>query len=201
MWASSSVQFVHPLPLGAKIERYSSILSIKEKAGSSGRLKFMELEHRTLAEGKEAVREVQTVVYRQASREAILRPSVREELDVSAWTWHRRITPDEVLLFRYSALSFNAHRIHYDRAYATRSEGYPDLVVHAPLMATLLIDLCRRHIGEQPLSTFKFRGMSPAFAGDPLHLVGRREGENITLAVLGGDGRAVVDASARIRVV
>ncbi len=102
------------------------------------------------------------------------------------------------MLFRYSALTFNSHRIHYDREYATGEELYPGLVVHGPLMATLLLDHCARKFGPDALSTFSYKGVSPAFAGQPLHLVGRGE-TDLDLRVIGADGRTVVDAKAARR--
>jgi 3-methylfumaryl-CoA hydratase len=200
MWAASSVEFLSPLPVGAAVERRSRVVEIKDKSGSSGRLKFVDVEHLTLAAGREAVRERQTIVYREAPRDAQAMPlATADEPDLSAWSWRRTVVPDEALLFRYSALTFNTHRIHYDHPYATHTEGYPALVVHSPLMATLLVDLCRRQLGDQPLAAFSFRGVAPAFAGDALHLVGRSEGDSIALAALGADGRTVVSATARAR--
>jgi 3-methylfumaryl-CoA hydratase len=200
MWASSSVEFLNPLSFGAVVERRSRVVDVKHKSGSSGRLKFVDVEHVTLADDQEAVRERQTIVYREAPRERLAKPAAPPgEPDFSAWSWRRSIVPDESLLFRFSALTFNAHRIHYDYPYATQTEGFPALVVHSPLMVTLLVDLCRRQLGDQPLAAFSFRATSPAFAGDALHLVGRDEGDHITLEAHGADGRTVVTATARAR--
>jgi 3-methylfumaryl-CoA hydratase len=153
-----------------------------------------------LANGLEAVRERQTIVYREVPREPLARPPAPPNSpELSTWSWHRSLVPAESLLFRFSALTFNTHRIHYDYPYATQTEGFPALVVHGPLIATLLVDLCRRQLGDQPLATFSFRAISPAFAGDVLHLVGRNEGNSIVLAALGADGRSVVSATARAR--
>ena len=200
MWASSSVEFLSPLPFGAAVERRSRVVEVNNKSGTSGRLKFVDVEHLTLADGREAVRERQTIVYREAPRDAQALPAATAgEPDLSAWSWRRTVVPDAALLFRYSALTFNTHRIHYDYPYATQTEGYLALVVHSPLMATLLVDLCRRQLGDQPLVAFSFRAVAPAYGGDALHLVGRRDNEAITLAALGADGRTVVSATARAR--
>lgn len=173
MWASSSVEFLSPLPFGATVERRSRVVDVKDKSGSSGRLKFVDVEHVTLADGHEAVRERQTIVYRESPREPLAKPTAPQGTpDLSAWNWRRSVVPGESLLFRFSALTFNTHRIHYDHPYATQTEGFPALVVHGPLMATLLVDLCRRQLGDQPLAAFSFRATAPAFAGDALHLVG-----------------------------
>ena len=200
MWASSTVDFLAPIPVGAEVERTSTVASIKDKTGATGSLVFVEVDHLTTANRVEVVRERQTIVYRDAPT-APMPPSapVREDLDLSDWSWRRTIVPTEPLLFRFSALTFNSHRIHYDLHYATTQEGYPGLVVQGPLTASLLIDLCARHLGDQPLSHFSFRGLAPAFCGETLHLLGRQAQDAITLAALGADGRTVMSATATLR--
>jgi 3-methylfumaryl-CoA hydratase len=139
-------------------------------------------------------------VYRSAATGAVAAPpSSSDSADLTGWQWQRTLWPSEPLLFRFSALTFNSHRIHYDRPYAVGVEGYPGLVVHGPLIATLLVDLCRRQLGHQALAQFSFRAQAPAFVNDPLHLVGRRDDRQLTLAALGGDGRTVMSATARLR--
>jgi 3-methylfumaryl-CoA hydratase len=197
MWVSGSVEFLTPLPLGANVERISRVRDTKYKYGPSGQLKFVEIEHLTLASGREAVLESQTIVYREAAQAPVAKPAAPPgEPELSSWTWRRRVVPSESLLFRFSALTFNTHRIHYDMPYATQQEGYPGLVVQGPLLATLLVDMCRRELGDQALSQFRFRALAPAFAGDELYLVGRNEAGAIDLAVLGADGRILVKATA-----
>jgi 3-methylfumaryl-CoA hydratase len=202
MWVGSDVSFVAPLPVGAKVERVSTVASVAEKVGSSGRLAFVEIDHVTSAHGTVTVRERQTIVYREAAAPAQAAVIAAEALappDLSAWMWQRRVVPSEVLLFRYSALTFNSHRIHYDLPYATQVEGYPGLVVQGPLTASLLLDLCARELGPDALASFAFRARTPAFAGEALHLVGRRDGSEIALAALGGDGRTIISATATAR--
>jgi 3-methylfumaryl-CoA hydratase len=180
--------------VSARIERVSSVSRITEKSGATGPLVFVDVEHTTRADGIEAIVERQTIVYRTAGTETLpLPPSCA--LDLAKWTWRRSITPDPVLLFRYSAITFNSHRIHYDLPYAIGEEHYPALVVHGPLVATLLLDLCARELGADAISRFTFRMLSPAFAGQDLHLVGE-PGEKIELRALGADGRTVVSATA-----
>lgn len=108
------------------------------------------------------------------------------------------LTPSEPLLFRYSALTFNSHRIHYDAPYARDEEGYRGLVVHGPLTATLLLDLAQRHFGDNALKRFAFRGMSPAVAGEALNLVLRGGGEAVGIGAFAGDGRQVMSATAAV---
>lgn len=198
MWASSKVEFHAPFTLGAAIERRSTIAGIEEKAGGSGALVFVEIDHATTSNGALAVSERQTLVYREAST-ATPTPLGSGTADIGSYAWHRSLVPNPPLLFRYSALTFNSHRIHYDAPYATDEEGYRGLVVHGPLTATLLLDLAARKLGANRLSRFAFRGISPAIAGETLHLVGTPRGEAIEMAAFGSDGREVMTATAERR--
>ncbi|WP_144904170.1 hypothetical protein [Novosphingobium taihuense] len=199
MWASSKVEFLAPLTLLARVERLSTVMAISEKSGSSGHLVFVDIAHETRCEGELAVREMQTIVYRDAAAAgspAVPPPPADTSFEPSPWSAHRSIVPDERLLFRFSALTFNSHRIHYDLPYATQEEGYRGLVVHGPLTATLLLDLAQAELGDNALKGFAFRGLSPAICNEPLHLVMRGEGEVIELAAFAHDGRQVMAASA-----
>ena len=201
MWASSSVEFHSPLSAGDRIRRTSRIASITEKSGGSGRLFFVEVEHETYAGERLGVRERQSIVYRDAAPRgtASVPPVVAAaSFDETGWAAHRRITPDEPLLFRYSALTFNSHRIHYDMPYAVAEEGYRGLVVHGPLTATLLLDLASRTFGDNALKTFSFRGVSPAICNDVLHLVLRADGSAVTLGAFAADGRQIMKADASL---
>ncbi len=205
MWAGSSIVFQAPLVIGQDVERNSRILSITEKAGTSGRLVFVEVEHEILtADAVPALREVQTIVFREAAASdtpLALPVPAAETFDPAPWETHRVITPAPALLMRYSALTFNAHRIHYDLPYAREVERYRGLVVHGPLLASLLLQLAAARYGENALREFSFRGLSPAIAGEPLHLVLRQaavEGE-LELAALAGDGRQITRAAATLR--
>ena len=200
MWASSDVEFLWPLHAGECVARTSTVTAVTPKQGSTRPLVFVEVEHVTSCEGVAAVRERQTVVFRgeDAGPKVSEPPPSRSFRPDESWPWRRELTPDPVLLFRYSALTFNGHRIHYDRPYATEVEGYPDLVVHGPLTATLLLDLCARRLGDHRLASFSFRGRSPAFVGRRLHLMGRTDGQAVELAALGEDGRVVMSGRAAI---
>ncbi len=198
MWASSQVEFVAPIKIDSEIKRVSTIASIAEKSGSTGSLIFVDVMHETSADGILAVRETQTLVYREANAARPEPAPPNMEPDLSDWHFHRTLTPNEALLFRFSAITFNSHRIHYDAPYATREEGYRGLVVHGPLISTLLIDLAAREFGPNCLQSYGFRAKSPAFVNEPLHLVGAREGHTLTLAALGGDGRICVSAEGRL---
>ena len=199
MWASSTVSFDHPLQLGDEVARTSTIASIEGKSGKSGDLVFVAIDHQTRVGDRVAISERQHVVYREpATISASARPVSTNRPDLSDWDWQQKVVPSEALLFRYSALTFNAHRIHYDKPYAVQEEGYPGLVVQGPLMATLLLNLAASKLGANRLSSFSFRGQAPAFANAVLYLVGKRSSESFTLAVLGSDGNAMMAAEATI---
>lgn len=201
MWASSKMRFVAPIAIDAVIERRSKVAGVSEKEGGSGRLAFVDVEHTTTANGTVAVIETQTLVYRDAaSADAPLSPPPPGDghFDPAGWEAHRQLTPDARLLFRYSALTFNTHRIHYDAPYASEVERYRGLVVHGPLTASLLLQLAAQELGENRLRTFSFRGLSPAIAGEPLHLVMRKVETGYELAAFAGDGRQVTAANAAV---
>lgn len=200
MWAAGSVEFLGSITTGAAIERRTRVLAITEKQGATGPLVFAELAHETFAGDTLAVRETQTLVYRDAppagSPPAPPPPS-EGRFDATAWDVTREVLPTPALLFRYSALTFNTHRIHYDHPYATGAEGYRGLVVHGPLIATLLLDLARRTLeSEAALARFSFRAVSPAVADELLHLALRQEDGGLILAAHAADGRQVMAATA-----
>ncbi len=200
MWAAGAVEFHGPIATGSAIERRTRVLSITAKQGGTGPLVFAELAHETFAGEALAVRETQTLVYRDAppAGSPPAPPPLGEgRFDATAWDVTREVLPAPALLFRYSALTFNTHRIHYDHPYATGVEGYRGLVVHGPLIATLLLDLARRSLGsEAALAQFSFRAVSPAVAGDPLHLALKAEEGSLVLAAHAADGRQVMAATA-----
>lgn len=199
MWASSKVEFVAPLKVGEAVSRKSTVLSITAKQGGSGHLVFVDVGHETSGEHGLAVREVQSIVYREpapAGTPPAPPPLGDARFDGSDWTARRDIVPGEPLLFRFSALTFNSHRIHYDLPYAAQEEGYRGLVVHGPLTATLLLDLARRELGDNMLKSFAFRGMSPGMCGEMLHLVLRSKDAGFELGAFAADGRQVMSASA-----
>lgn len=201
MWAASEVEFLAALRPGQSVVRTSRIVSITEKQGGSGRLIFAKVAHETRGDDELAVREIQSIVFREpAPEEAPPTPPLPGDgaFDASAWDVHRLLTPSEALLFRYSALTFNSHRIHYDLAYATGQEGYRGLVVHGPLTATLLLDLAARHFGDNRLRTFAFRGVSPAICNEALHLALRKGDENIELGAYAADGRQIMAATGSL---
>ncbi len=202
MWASSKVAFLQPLRVGESVWRKSQIASITEKEGGSGKLVFVDVLHETSSSAGLAVRETQSLVYREAvSADTPLSPPAAGDsaFDPTAWDRRRTLVPGETLLFRYSALTFNSHRIHYDLPYARDAERYRGLVVHGPLTSSLLLDLARREYGDNALASFAFRGMSPAMCGEELHLVMRNADTGLEMAAFAADGRQVSAASAMLK--
>lgn len=201
MWAASKVEFLSPLRPGQSVARTSRVAAITEKQGGSGRLVFAEVAHETRGDGELAVRETQSIVFREpapAGAPPAPPPPGDGSFDPSLWDAHRMIVPSEALLFRYSALTFNSHRIHYDLPYACQQEGYRGLVVHGPLTATLLLDLAQRRFGDNAVRRFAFRGTSPAICGEELHLALRGSGDAIELGAFAADGRQVMAATATV---
>ena len=170
MWAGGRLSFLAPLMLGETVERISTIRKVEAKSGKSGELVFVTVEHVLAGQAGIAVREEQDLVYRGAAAPGSIAAPTPLTAAPNA-PWRRTVSPDPVLLFRYSALTMNGHRIHYDRPYAMDEEAYPGLVVHGPLQATLLIALAAQHLGK-PITGFEFRGQGPAFDGAPLHVCG-----------------------------
>jgi 3-methylfumaryl-CoA hydratase len=198
MWASSAVTFHAALSSGAKITRRTTIAAMAEKMGSTGPLLFVTLDHYTFADGVMAVSDRQSLVYRDAPPQGAMPtpplPPTPTSADTASWPVERVITPSEALLFRYSALTFNSHRIHYDAPYAIADEGYRGLVVHGPLTATLLLDLAARTYGPNCLASFSMRGQSPAIVGEPLHLQLRADDSALTFQASDATGRVIMRA-------
>ncbi|HYC36719.1 MAG TPA: MaoC family dehydratase N-terminal domain-containing protein [Usitatibacter sp.] len=159
MWAGSRLEFLRPLHVGTEATRTSRIADVKVKQGRSGDLVFVTVRHEVAEGAGTAVVDEHDIVFRSESGQAVADavPAPTGE------AWRREIRPDPVLLFRYSAVTFNGHRIHYDHPYVTQVEGYPGLVVHGPLTATLLVDLLRRNAPELTLKSFSFRARRPLF--------------------------------------
>jgi 3-methylfumaryl-CoA hydratase len=196
MFAGGELSFLAPIPLGAEIRRTSEVTTVETKSGRSGELVFVTVRHKVFAAGTLAVEEVQNIVYREAGG-PVPAPEAKPLPPAPAGAWVREVTPDPVLLFRYSALTFNGHRIHYDRPYAMGEENYPGLVVHGPLLATMLMDLVRLNAGRA-VTGFKFRAVAPIFDIAPFRLVGLAEGDRATLTAERADGAAAMQAEAAL---
>ena len=203
MWAGGTIRFAAPLRIGDTIRRRSTIAHVQHKRGRSGDLVFVKVIHEIFGRDGLAVREEQDIVYTEAPRDSAYDvPKANERgssahqptTDVPVAEWTRSIQPDAVLLFRFSALTFNGHRIHYDRDYCRDREGYPGLVVHGPLTATLLMDLFMRNHPSAHVSAFRFRGHHPAYDTDTLVLRGADRGATTALWASNGNGDIVMTA-------
>ena len=198
MWAGSRIRYLADLQVGAQATRTSRILNVENKVGKRGSLWFVTVEHSIASGGQLCSVEAQDIVYREATPPGT--PAAQPApYDVAA-AWGEDVQPDTTLLFRYSALTFNGHRIHYDQAYAQEEEGYPGLVVHGPLTATLLQQLAVAQGQGRSLAGFDFRGVSPLFAGRMFRIEGRQESDGtLALWARGPDGELAMSASATWR--
>ena len=177
MWAGSRFRFDGPpLRIGETATRKSEIKSVEAKTGSTGAMVFVTVEHTLSSPRGTAFVEEHDIVYREAAKPGeAARPPKPAPGDA---TWSKNIMADPVLLFRYSALTFNGHRIHYDHPYVTGAEGYPGLIVHGPLLGTLQIELARRSNPHRTPATFEFRALSPVFAGSFFTVGARHEADD-----------------------
>jgi 3-methylfumaryl-CoA hydratase len=198
MWAGSRIEFLRPLTIGSTIQRDSRIVDVSGKEGRSGALIFVRVRHEIGDEGGAALVEEQDIVYRDNPKPGESAPPAQSAPAEQEWV--RTIQPDDVLLFRYSALTFNGHRIHYDRRYVTEIEGYPGLVVHGPLLATLLLDLLRRSLPGAKVTRFAFRAMKPTFDTAPLQVCGRRsdDARTVQLWAQHTNGALAMEATATL---
>ena len=201
MWAGSQFEFRSPVRVGDAVERRSTIDDVTVKQGRTGTLVFVKVRHelRCNGAGEPALLEFHDIVYREAQRpDDVAPPPQKAEAEAP---WRRRIVPDDVLLFRYSALTFNGHRIHYDRRYVTEVEGYPGLIVHGPLIATLLMDLVRREAPGAEVAGFRFKAVRPTFDLHHFHVQGRpaADGRSLHLWASDHEGWLTMDATAVLR--
>jgi 3-methylfumaryl-CoA hydratase len=195
MWAGSRVRFAAPLRVGSSVTRVSTIVDVVEKTGRSGPLAFVVVRHEIFAGDKLLVSEEHDIVYREhrvsAAGSAVPSPEAPRHPDLA-----QTFVADETLLFRYSALTFNTHRIHYDRRYAIEREGYPGLVVHGPLLATLLVDLAADAHPDRLLTEYRFRALAPVFDGAPFTACAKAESSDETaLWIVTRDGTIAMEAT------
>ena len=191
MWAGSRLRFLEPIVIGAEITRRSEIGSVAEKTGRSGRLAFVTVKHRLECEGRLCIEEEHDIVYRAPDTgDGPGRPPEPAPRDRQ---WTRELTAGPVMLFRYSALTFNGHRIHYDQPFSVEREGYDGLIVHGPLLATLMVDLARRNANGRRITSFAFRAKRPVFADQPFTVSGEPEREDARLSVGDAQGALAMD--------
>jgi 3-methylfumaryl-CoA hydratase len=201
MWAGSQFAFHAPLGVGDAITRRSTIEDVTTKHGRTGPLVFVKVRHELSRSGTTtpAIVEHHDIVYREARQPGDVDPP--PQAAEAGAPWQRDIVPDDVLLFRYSALTFNGHRIHYDRKYVTEVEGYPGLIVHGPLIATLLMDLLRHHLPDATVQSFRFKAVRPTFDLNPFRVNGQlqQDGKTIKLWAQDHEGWLTMDAVATLR--
>lgn len=199
MWAAGQFTQHQPLLLGSVAQKRSRVSQVDLKQGASGTLVFVTVKHSIEQAGEVCIEEEQNIVYRQMPTGPAPLPPGKAAPEAADWCID--IEPDPVLLFRYSALTYNGHRIHYDRQYAIAEEFYPALVVHGPLQATLLANSVREYCASDarnPIVAFSFRAQRPLFDTDRLSICGRREGNEVTLWTRSHDGFIGMTASARL---
>jgi 3-methylfumaryl-CoA hydratase len=201
MWAGGQFEFRAPVRVGDGVERTSTIDDVRAKEGRTGKLVFVKVRHEVRCNGAAdpALIEFHDIVYREEKQ-----PSDVESPPLKApegADWQREIVPDDVLLFRFSALTFNGHRIHYDRRYVTEVEGYPGLIVHGPLIALLLLDMLRRNAPDADVASFRFKAVRPTFDLNPFKLNGalQDDGKTVRLWAQDHEGWLTMDASATLR--
>lgn len=195
MWAGGRLEFRAPLRVGEEITRASRILDVTAKEGRSGRLVFVSVRHEIANTHGVSIAEEHDIVYRDNPQPGAPAPKPQPAPDNAAFS--REVAPDPVLLFRYSALTFNGHRIHYDRSYVTKVEGYPGLIVHGPLIATLLLDVLRRNLPDARVARFDFRAVSPLFDTHRFTVCGRPEGDKrIALWARNHEGGLAMEGTA-----
>lgn len=172
MWAGGRVHFHQPLRVGTPAQRKSVIAAVKEKEGRTGKLLFVTVTHQYVQDGVVCIDEEQDIVYREPSP-----PKLTGSIEAPEAQWSESVTPDAVMLFRYSAVTYNGHRIHYDYPYVTEVEGYPGLVVHGPLLATRMCSAFQKAHPEKRLQTLSYRGLRPLISPQPFQAAGRLEND------------------------
>ena len=195
MWAGGRFTFHGDITLGDEVTKRSSVENIELKEGRTGSLCFVTVQHELAVDGEVRVVEEQDLVYREDPAPDAPKPAPKPAPERADFT--RTISPSEVMLFRYSALTFNGHRIHYDRDYARDVEGYQSLVFHGPLTATLLADLAVAETGKR-LTSFTFRGLAPLFDDEPFTISGSRDGDELSLWATTPSGGIAMQASATV---
>ena len=197
MWAGSRLHFHHPILIGDHLQRRSTIMDITLKQGRSGQLAFVKVQHAYLRDDICVLEEEHDIVYREAAS-ADTAPA-KSAPAPAQYDWQQTIHPDSVMLFRYSALIFNAHRIHYDRSYCQEEEAYPGLIVHGPLIATLLLDLVTTS-QPKPVQAFDFRALAPLFDTGDFSVNGRNLDEHQSeLWAVNQQGQLCMRATAQLQ--
>ncbi|GAB2896816.1 MaoC family dehydratase N-terminal domain-containing protein [Paralcaligenes sp. KSB-10] len=194
MWAGGRLEFLSPLRVGMDASRVSTIASVKEKEGRTGKLLFVTVKHEYFQDGLLRISEEQDVVYREPSP-----PRLAGSESAPAAEWSETIVPSSTVLFRYSAVTYNGHRIHYDEPYATQVEGYPGLVVHGPMIATLMCRAFSRANPGKTVASLSYRGLRPLIAPRPFQVAGSFSGAGVARLWAEQDGTLAHQAELRVK--
>lgn len=197
MWASGKADFHSPLRIGDSVRKVSTVKSVSHKQGGTGNLVFVVVEHDIYSGDTLAISDTQNLVYREDPDPNAPPPKPMAPPATAAFS--REVNPDPVLLFRFSALTFNGHRIHYDRDYAVNEEGYPGLVVQGPLSAILLLDLVRTELPGVEIEHYDYRAVRPLIDGNPFQIQGCRSEDGLSLWVVDHEGAMTMQANAKLR--
>jgi 3-methylfumaryl-CoA hydratase len=196
LFAAARTEFLRPLRIGVKAQMTERVLGRQDKMGKNGPFQLLTVEHQYFQSDALCVREERDMVYLQGPVQA--QPAPNDEFtskSANADPWRLTLTPDPVMLMRFSALTFNSHLIHFDQLYTQREEGYPERVVHGPLVAIVLAQLLSmNHVGT--LSKFEFRARSPIYVNRPVQFVGKPEHDHIGLRAIGPSGMLAMHAKA-----
>jgi 3-methylfumaryl-CoA hydratase len=195
MWAGGRLEFRHALRVGDPLRRNSEVIAVEVKHGKSGTLVFVTVRHTVLAAGEVAVVEEHDIVYREAAKPGDPAPQAKPA--PSSAQWQREVVPDAVMLFRFSALIFNANRIHFDLDFVRNEEGYPGLLVHGPLQTILMLDLCRRN-ETRLVKRLDYRAQYPVFHDERLTVGGNAapDGSKVELWTANGAGNYAMTGTA-----
>jgi 3-methylfumaryl-CoA hydratase len=193
MWAGGRIEFLRPLRIGDRARRESTILSVEQKSGRSGDLVFVTVRHEISTGGKVSIAEEHDIVYRGAAQPGD-KPAPGKPAPANP-AWQRALTADPVLLFRYSALTFNGHRIHYDLDYVRDEEHYPGLIVHGPLQTTLLLELCRQR-ADRPVRRLEYRALSPVFHSERFTVNGNPTADGSTAELWTANAAGIIAMAA-----
>jgi 3-methylfumaryl-CoA hydratase len=200
MFAGERFRFHRSLRIGETVRRETELADISVKTGGTGTLVFATVVQRIFAGDALAIEEERRTVFREEVKAGERNQAPRREPAPSETPWRRRVAPDPVLLFRFSALTFNSHRIHYDRPWAMEREGYPGLVVHGPLTSTLLIDFARDHARGRTFLSYETQARAPLFDTEAFELRGRpaADGRGCDLWAVTPEGTVAMSARAEL---
>jgi 3-methylfumaryl-CoA hydratase len=202
MWGGGTMEFATPFQAGDEVTRASRLVALDEKTGKAGRLVFAQIENVFTAGGVVRVHETEAIAFRQPSPLEPATKTAAADLRKESWDFRRLVPISTVMLFEYSALTFNTHRIHYDQPYATEVEKYPALLAHGPLSAILLIDTCAAEIGSERIKSVTVRAQRPVFCGTTVTLAGRKVHDGsgaLEMAALDDEGRPLMFGTVALR--